>query len=823
MKKFINKIFIAALITLFAVSCGNSPTNPSNGGGGGANPTPNEFVDKLKSIGMVKAGEQEWDFRILSQSGNVLTIKPMNNAKAGYLKGLDRYLSRKIDEITDGFKYRIEFRTSDSTASDGSNPNSKANSNPLEAKIIFYDKQTGNPTTDADFKDGFILKIEANANWAITPEVTAEDYKKSINQLGTINVNGKGGNTFAMDFAGLNVTKEQYQYTAELTIDANGKTDTIDLLNFVDAINGQISKSKTEYIEISDVSISTENSFSIYFNQVSANKVINGGVILKVIFNGNLSFAKRDLNVTITSTPEIVTDNSGQYKEAEFNISTDAEYVSFQSTSIVEKTSTGIKINNNLYAYYSKENGASIQLSGDDILNAHKTLQAGQTAEFEITFTASATGYNDKTDVKMTLKIKKGDDLPSVTVEDFNAWLNTIEVSGFTKQVGSAAITLTASSGTTPDTALNSIREALKKLSKDKIVIDDYSINSLEWDRTQPYPIENKDGIIKVRVSQSDNYVFGDELKQLITDQYGSTEFAITVKPQSSWIPDISITGAGSSASNPIRVNVGDGVTATDPIAYTIKLPENMKIDNILYSYLEAIEGINDDWKLGYTGTAQHLIFDNQSSIDTKINPELNIIPQNVKQPIVDNSDIQLNDTQKYKVEITISYGEHYMERTEKIYLYVELVKNHSVITYYAISKALVQGLSGKQYDGLSSVSMNINDNVTMNMNPDYAYDNNNNSVVLTDINTTGQGSVNYLNNNVNIDRIKAELQKIGINCSMASLTFAKKSGYDTTATAVINGLSGEQGYEFTDTTYGQFDPSANITIELTTSQNWLD
>ena len=215
MKKFINKIFITALITLFAVSCGNSPTNPSNGGGGGANPTPNEFVDKLKSIGMVKAGEQEWDFRILSQSGNVLTIKPMNNAKAGYLKGLDRYLSRKIDEITDGFKYRIEFRTSDSTASDGSNPNSKANSNPLEAKIIFYDKQTGNPTTDAYFKDGFILKIEANANWAITPEVKAEDYKKSINQLGTINVNGKSGNTFAMDFAGLNVTKEQYQYTAE--------------------------------------------------------------------------------------------------------------------------------------------------------------------------------------------------------------------------------------------------------------------------------------------------------------------------------------------------------------------------------------------------------------------------------------------------------------------------------------------------------------------------------------------------------------------------------------------------------------------------------
>ena len=82
---------------------------------------------------------------------------------------------------------------------------------------------------------------------------------------------------------------------------------------------------------------------------------------------------------------------------------------------------------------------------------------------------------------------------------------------------------------------------------------------------------------LKVRVSQADNYAFGDELKALISYQYSSGEFTITVKPQSSWIPDISITGAGSSASNPIRVNVGDGVTATDPIAYTIKLPENMK------------------------------------------------------------------------------------------------------------------------------------------------------------------------------------------------------------------------------------------------------
>ena len=805
MKKFINKIFITALITLFAVSCGNSPTNPSNGGGGGANPTPNEFVDKLKSIGMVKAGEQEWDFRTLSQSGNVLTVKPMNNAKSGTLEGLDRYLSIKIDEITDGFKYRIEFRTSDSTASDGSNPNSKANSNPLEAKIIFYDKQTGNPTTDAYFKDGFILKIEANANWAITPEVTAEDYKKSINQLGTINVNGKGGNTFAMDFAGLNVTKEQYQYTAELTIDANGKTDTIDLLNFVDAINGQISKSKTEYIEISDVSISTENSFSIYFNQVSANKVINGGVILKVIFNGNLSFAKRDLNVTITSTPEIVTDNSGQYKEAEFNVSTDVESISFQSTSIKQTSGTTITINNNIYASYYKANGAAtIQLQGADILNAHKTLQAGETAEFEITFTASATGYNDKTDVKMTLKIKKGNELPVITLDEFNAWLNTIEVSGFTKQVSLASITITASSDISQDTALNNIKEALKKLSKDKIIINDDNISYLSW---STYPTGNKDGIINVySVEAAEGYAFSDDF-----NNNGSATFTITVKAKSSWPLNISIDGAGSSASNPLTINLGNG-SANVQASYTIKYPENaQQAYNISVSSLKQADSIPDSW-----GSVDTYLF-NQNSSSSILD-----LQTYESQNIINNINIAKDSSQVYKVTLTVNYSMNGPSVSEDIDLYVKLVKDYSIIDNSAMSKILIEGLSGQTYDEVSGVNMNINNNVTMNMHQSsaYYYDNNFNA---TDYNASGQGSITYINSNISIDNIKNALAKVGLNCSMTSLTFTKKSGYDTTVTAVINNLSKLDGYIFSDngTT---FDPSAGITIELNTySQTWLD
>ena len=765
---------------------------------------------------MVKAGEQEWNFATISQSGNVLTVKPMNNNKSGYLSGLENYIGIKVYELFQDFKYALGINSDNSTASDGSNPNSQANSNPLEIEITFYDKQTGNPVTDADFKDGFILKIEANANWAVTPEATEEDYKKSINQLGTINVTGKSGNTFSMNFAGLNVTKEnQYSYTANLTIDANGKTDTIDLLSFVDAIKGQMSKSKTEYLEIYNVSISSENSFYINFNQVSANKVLSypNNITLKVNFiNGNLSFAKRDLNVTITSTPEIVTDNSGQYKDVQFNVSTDAENISFQSTSIVEKTSTGIKINNNLYAYYSKENGASIQLSGDDILNAHKTLQAGQTAEFEITFTASATGYNDKTDVKMTLKIKKGDDLPSVTVEDFNAWLNTIEVSGFTKQVGSAAITLTASADTTPDTALKTIKEALKKLSKDKIVIDDYSIDYLSW---STFPTGNKDGIINVySIEAAEGYAFSDELYTILTAN-GSARFTITVKAASSWPSNISIEGAGSSSSNPLTVNLGDG-SANTQVSYTIKF-DNGASDGgyIVVSELKQADSIPDSWNLV-----------NDTFFSSPNYSSILEIQSYAVQNIISNPDIAKDSSQVYKVTLTVRYNistgnSSSSSAEEDIDLYVKLVKDYAVIDSSAMSKILIEGLSGQTYDEVSGVNMNINNNVTINMNQAsaYYYDNNFNA---TDYSSSEQGSISYINSNIKIDNIKNALAKVGLNCSMTSLTFAKKQGDDYTATVVIDNLSKADGYIFSDNGT-VFDPSTGITIELSTSQTWLD
>lgn len=153
---------IAVPLILFVISCSKSPANPSGGGIIEPEPTPNEFADKLKTIGIVKAGDQEWNFSSLTQSGNILTVKPTFNDKAGSLEGLKKYITFKILDIFNDFKYEINIDTKNSKASDGNGDVSKANSEPLELKITFNDKNTGNPVTDADFKDGFTLKIEAN-------------------------------------------------------------------------------------------------------------------------------------------------------------------------------------------------------------------------------------------------------------------------------------------------------------------------------------------------------------------------------------------------------------------------------------------------------------------------------------------------------------------------------------------------------------------------------------------------------------------------------------------------------------------------------------
>ena len=562
---------------------------------------------------------------------------------------------------------------------------------------------------------------------------------------------------------------------------------------------------------MSYISITSENSFYISFNQLSADKVKNMGVVLKVIFNGNVSFAKRDLNVTITSTPEIVTDNSGEYKEAEFNVSTDAESINFESTSIKQTSGTTITIDKNIYANYSKEKGkATIQLSGSGILNAHKTLQAGETAEFEITFTAKSDGYNDKTDVKMTLKIRKGDDLPVITLDDFYTWLNTIEVSGFTKQldsVGSASITLTASSDISQDTAMNNIKEALKKLSKDKIIIDDNIISYLSW---STYPTGNEDGVIKVNVKAAEGYGFSEYLYGILTD-HGSLSFSIILKAKSSWPLNISIDGAGSSASNPLIINLGDG-SADVRAPYTIKYLENVGEEfYIPISSLKQADSIPDSWNL----------VGNQFFDSYEYSTVLNISSDNIMN-ILNNQDILKDASQVYKVTLTVHYGMNDFVVQEDIDLYVKFIKNYSIINLSTMIKILIEGIAGKPYDGVSSINMNINNDATMDLNHDVYYDNN--KFTITDYHTGQKGSITYINNNIRLDNIKNALAKVGLNCTMTSLTFSKDQKIAVYAVAVIDNLSKADGYIFDSSSLKGFDPSAGITIVLNTAYKvWID
>ena len=60
-------------------------------------PTPNEFVEKLKTIDILKAGYQKWNFSYLNQSGNVLTVKFTFNDKAGALEKLLLYFAQEPD------------------------------------------------------------------------------------------------------------------------------------------------------------------------------------------------------------------------------------------------------------------------------------------------------------------------------------------------------------------------------------------------------------------------------------------------------------------------------------------------------------------------------------------------------------------------------------------------------------------------------------------------------------------------------------------------------------------------------------------------------
>ena len=497
---------------------------------------------------------------------------------------MKKYIEVKIKELFSDFQYEVVIDMKYSQASDGNGDINKANNSPLELQITFNNRNTGNPVTDADFKDGFILKVEANAKWISTPKITAQEVQEALNKLGSVNITGNNGTVFTAEFGALTVGENQNQYTAELSIDT--KNQTVDLITFKEMIEKELSKSQTKLLVISSIAAdeSAENSFIFYLQEVSADKIVKGNLVLTVTLTGGGDFTERELSIDITSIPEIVTDNKEEPKKANFNLNTDAETVSFDVNSVTAKGNS-IQINKDDVTVSYDNKTASITLSAKAVSEAHTALSSGSTAVFELDLTAKSAGYKDKAGIKMTLHIKKGDTLPTISVDDFNNWLNNINVNGFDKSVSSASLSLTASADITADTALNNIKESLKQLPKEKILLEDIAIDHLYWENNA-VPTGNNNGTIKVEIKFADGYALSDELSTILS-QNGSIKFTITVNPKSSWISVISVDDFNNWLNN---INVSGFDKSVSSASLTLTATSDVTTDTALNNIKESLK-----------------------------------------------------------------------------------------------------------------------------------------------------------------------------------------------------------------------------------------
>ena len=832
----IKKVLLIAAALILAISCSkNNPTSPNGGGiGTTPQPTPSSFIEQLKTIDIIKAGDQQWDFKTIKEdaTGKILTIEAMNGNKSGNLRGLQSYIGNKLYEISQNFKYALSFEIYNGTASDGNGNPQNANSDTLEIKVTFIDKTTGKPVTDPDFKDGFTLKINANAKWAVTPEITQADIEESLHKVGNINL----GLNF--DFKNLTLTKApetqyEYYYETTLTVD-NSSGKTSDLIQFIENVSK--ADSTTSYLKISSISINGNNAFNVEFETTSGDKVFNSSSTIKLTVVGKDNqkpvFGLRDLNVSISGNPTITTDNSGEDKIADINITTDAPYLSLQATKVEQISGTSI---GNLTGieefimggynpeYYSK---GQIGIDGEIVTALHNMIKDGETIQFKVTFVAFAEGYNPKGGLELTINVTKGKSLPEITLDDFKNWM---KISGFTFDFNMGEAVLSASSDVTPITALNSIKEGLKLLSKDKIVVKLSGYNSLEdlkW--LSIYPTGNADGTLNIFIKAVDGSVFSQELLNNYLSKDGEYYvLRIKVRPNTAWLPDISIEGKGKTADNPLEVNIGDGNTATST-PYTLKTTQGISINYINVSELKEDESHPDAW--GIIKNNYSYLFDPQNNSEQK----LTISTINANNGIVMNKDIAKDSAQIYKVTLSVNYNYNGMSVREEVDLYVKLIKNYFKTSSYDMHKIIIYALSGTTYNDIyTPINLTISaSGATVNIAKGGFSDSGNYFYVASGSETTGNGSISYINGTSGlnstevINRLKSEFDKIGLVWSDSKLSFTKKKLMETDskytqAEADIQNLAIKDGYIF-DTTK-PIDQGIIIQLTVYSGFSWDD
>ena len=835
MKKFFNGIIIAAAITLFAVSCSKSPTDPNGGGNGGGTtpqPTPSSFVEQLKTIGIVKAGEQQWDFRTIKEdaTGKILTVEPMNGSKSGNLRGLRDYISSKLYDTFQDFKYYLSFNPYDNTASDGNGNPQNANSDALEIKITLQDKTTGNPVTDPDFKDGFTLKINANAKWAETPTITKEDIEESLHKVGNINL----GLNFDFNTLTLNqVQQSSYSYETTLTVD-NSSGKTADLILFLETVLK--ADSQTSYLKISYISPNGDDTFDVAFQTVSGDKVFNSSSSIKLIIVGtnpeNPIFNLRDLNVSISGNPTLTTDNSGNGIGDKITINTDAPYLGLQATKIEQLSGTTVNIpsqdiGNYVYgSYYPPENVSHVFIEGEAVTLIHNTLKDGETAQFKVTFVAFCEGYNPKEGLELIINVQKGKTLPEITLDDLKNWL---KIPGFTTDFNMGNFSLSALSDATPIETLNTIKEELKKLPQDKIVVKVSGYNSLEdlnWINT--YPTGNSAGALVIFIKPVEGSIFSQELKNNLSPYDDNVHYIlrIEVKPNNTWLPDISVEGQGKTADNPLNIDIGDLRTAT-VVPYTLKTPQGASIQEITVSELQMADGHADSWNIL---SEQLSVFENQYSPISKTELKIDTSYVNIDFSILRNKNIAKDSTQIYKVVLTVKYNLNANTITEKTDIYVNLKKNYIKTTNDEILKIFIEALSGQTFvDKNTPINIQVSSDAGNTLDIAKGGFSNSGKYFYASGSTTNPGSIAYLNgaqglNNPEvISRLKTRFAEIGLIWDGTPFTFTRTKNGSTsvvyeTAESKIKNVTIQDGYLFE---FGELDREMGIELTIGGNIGW--
>lgn len=93
-----------------------------------------------------------------------------------------------------------------------------------------------------------------------------------------------------------------------------------------------------------------------------------------------------------------------------------------------------------------------------------------------------------------------------------------------------------------------------------------------------------------------------------------------------------------------------------------------------------------------------------------RINPAISYL-------ILEDSNIKSKTSQIYKVVVTVSYTKNGQSLTKDLNLYMKFTKNYHIVNESAITKALIEGISGQTFQGQNTpIKIKVNSNAEIDI-----------------------------------------------------------------------------------------------------------